>query len=309
MTKKYLKSQSPLTPEILTNAPFSQERLNEIFKTSSTNPQRLVTRENSWLEFKQSFNWKSRDDYARTFAAFANTKGGYVVYGVQNKPHLLIGINPDDFEKTDPAIITSELNNYFAPEIEWENRIVDFQGKFFGIIFVHELKEKPIIAIKNGENISEGQIYYRYRGRTEKIRYAELHHLLEDRRKNDQELLLKHLMQIKKYGVANVGIFDVNSGAVTGSHNSFLIDESLLPQLKFIKEGHFHETDGLPTLKLIGELKSGGKTLIQPTKEIERIRTIRTADIIEGFLDQGEIKEPNEYIKQICFESSGTLPV
>ncbi|MFA6364027.1 ATP-binding protein [Methanoregula sp.] len=309
MGKTSIKNPPLPSPQVLTNAPFSQERLNEIFKTSSINPQRVMTRENSWLEFKQNFNWKSRDEYARTFAAFANTKGGYVVFGIGDKPHTLLGINPDEFEKIDPAVITGELNNYFSPELAWENRIFEFQGMSFGIIYIYESREKPIIATKNGTNISEGLIYYRYRGRTEKIRYAELRNLLDEQRKMDQELLLKHLTQIKKYGVANVGIFDLNSGIVTGSKNSFIIDESLLPKLKFIKEGQFHETKGSPTLKLMGDLITAGSTMIQPTKETERIRGIRTPDIIEEFLDRKDVKEPKEYINQICFESSSLLPV
>lgn len=58
--------------------PFTQERLNEIFKSSLTKPDRVISRESGWLEFKESFGWASIAKYLRTCAAFANTKGGYM---------------------------------------------------------------------------------------------------------------------------------------------------------------------------------------------------------------------------------------
>ncbi len=37
--------------------PFSQEALNEIFKISPKDPERVISRESSSLEFKESFGW------------------------------------------------------------------------------------------------------------------------------------------------------------------------------------------------------------------------------------------------------------
>jgi len=39
--------------------PFSQEDLNEIFKISPRDTERVISRENSSLEFKESFGWIS----------------------------------------------------------------------------------------------------------------------------------------------------------------------------------------------------------------------------------------------------------
>jgi len=73
--------------------PFSQETLNEIFKISPHKPDRVISRECSWLEFKESFGWASIPKYMRTFAAFANAKCGYIVFGIANRPHILKSFN------------------------------------------------------------------------------------------------------------------------------------------------------------------------------------------------------------------------
>ena len=43
----------------IVSSPFSQDRLNEIFKLSATNPNKIISRESSSVEFKESFGWKS----------------------------------------------------------------------------------------------------------------------------------------------------------------------------------------------------------------------------------------------------------
>ncbi len=111
--------------------PFSQEVLNAIFKVSSSDPERVISRESSSLEFKESFGWASLPKYMKTSAAFANAKGGYIVFGIANKPHTLSGLSGTSlklFESFDPEKMSQNFNDYFAPEIEWEVHIHELQG-------------------------------------------------------------------------------------------------------------------------------------------------------------------------------------
>ena len=57
-----------------------------------SNPLRLVSRENSRLEYKRTFNWNSRANYAKTMAAFANNDGGFIFFGVEDSPHDVVGV-------------------------------------------------------------------------------------------------------------------------------------------------------------------------------------------------------------------------
>lgn len=87
--------------------PFSQEKLTRIFAVSPKNPDRLISRESSWLEFKESFNFQNLWKYIRSAAAFANAKGGYIIYGVANSPHKLIGLRDQRLNALDPERLTT----------------------------------------------------------------------------------------------------------------------------------------------------------------------------------------------------------
>lgn len=66
---------------------------------------------------------------------------------------------------------------------------------------------------------------------------------------------MDHFAKISKIGPSNAAVLDMLNGKITGSSGTLVIDESLLPKLRFIKEGSFKERGGLPTLKLIGDVK------------------------------------------------------
>ena len=117
-------------------SPFSQEALNEIFKTSPAHANRILSRENSSLEFKESFGWGSIAKYLRSCAAFANTKGGFIVFGVKNRPHELKGLSGSSlqyFEGIDPEKMSNHFNEHFAPEINWDIHQHELQGKVYGL--------------------------------------------------------------------------------------------------------------------------------------------------------------------------------
>lgn len=54
---------------------------------------RLHHREGQELEFKEQFNLAALADYFKDFAAFANNRGGYLIFGVKDKPRVLIGMS------------------------------------------------------------------------------------------------------------------------------------------------------------------------------------------------------------------------
>ncbi len=96
------------------------KNIENIFRTLSPATMELAAREGSSLEFKEAFNWASKDKYAKTMAAYANNKGGYIVFGVTNHPRRLVGLAGSGFENLDEAIVTAYLNATFAPQILYE---------------------------------------------------------------------------------------------------------------------------------------------------------------------------------------------
>jgi len=313
----YTHTSHPVKEHLMgTKSPFSQEDLNDIFKVSPTNPERVVSRESGILEFKEAFNWGGIAKYLKTSASFANAKGGYIVFGIADKPHRLCGLSGASlqmFDEFDPERLSRHFNEHFAPEIEWDIQRYELQGKKFGLLYIHEAKDKPVICTRDAgkdKELKEGDIYYRYRGRSERVKYPELRAMLEAKRENEQRLWMQHLANIARVGVHEVGIFDLHTGCVTGASGSFLIDESLLSQLSFIKEGEFSEVKGKPTLKLIGHVESlSGAASGFTRKQVVKTKGIRIGDILLGALEQQTVPEPDDYIRQVCYESSAFLPV
>ena len=292
--------------------PFSLDSLNRIFKLDKSDPPRLKTRENSWLEFKESFNWGSRAKYAKTMAAFANAQGGYIVFGIKRRPHEIMGLKGRNFENLDSEKVTGFLNKAFSPEIAWEQFIYEVAGKKIGILYVFEALSKPVVCTSNeGEELKDGDIYYRYRGRSQRIKQPELREILEQEKQRERELWLRHLRHMAKVGVSNVGILDAVTGEVSGPGGRFLISEELLKKIAFIREGHFTESSapGTPTLRLVGNVEAIEPGLVQPVKRVHIPKALNSSEIISAFLNQEKVVSPTDYVKQICYESSGYLPV
>jgi hypothetical protein len=288
-------------------SPFDPGTLDEIFKFDPDHDQRLASRESGRLEFKESFNFGSTDDYAKTMAAFANTAGGYLVFGVKDKPRTLIGLKTDTFDSLDPAKLSGTLNSTLAPEIHWDQCVHEIQGKKVGMIYVHEATNKPVVCLKTTKEIQEGAIYYRYRGRSEKIRYPELRLLLDMERQKERELWMQTLQRMARIGIENVGVLNSVTGEVSGGAGSFLISEDLLPKIQFIHDGTFVDTGGDPTLKLIGAVTPINSQLVQPTKLVRQ--PLHGPDIINAFLRRESVLVPLDYVSQVCFEPSIFYPI
>jgi len=226
-----------------------------MLRFSSPQGRKVSSREGSSLEFKESFNWSSKDVYAKTVAAFANKNGGRLVFGVRNKPRELVGLQSSNFEDIDEAKIAEYLNGLFAPEIEFVKETETIRGRKIGALIIEAGSRKPVVAIKNDGVVKEGEIYYRYNARTDKIKYPAIRFILDKIREDERRQWMDMFQRISRVGPENAALLNLEIGEIQGSGGSVIIDEGLLPKLKFIKEGSFKET-GAPTLKLIGDLRA-----------------------------------------------------
>ena len=70
----------------------SLENLTGIFRVSSKEPSRIINREGTTIEFKESYNHGNMAQYFKAMAAFANNQGGYNHFGKGDKPRHMIGL-------------------------------------------------------------------------------------------------------------------------------------------------------------------------------------------------------------------------
>ena len=228
--------------------------INQIIEFHPSIPDRVISRESGVLEFKESFNWGSNDSYAKSLAAFANNKGGYLVFGISNHPRFLKGLLTSNFEDVDEEKITSYLNSVFSPEIAYNKSVIEINSKKIGVLQVFQSKNRPVTCIKNDGELKESDIYYRYIARSERIKYPDLKALLDQIKDKERKSWMEHFEKISKVGPMNAAVLDVIGGEITGSTGTLVIDKKLIPKLKFISEGNFRE-GGRPVLKLIGDVK------------------------------------------------------
>ena len=304
------------------NSPLSYDKLVNIFRVNPKYPFRIINREGVNIEFKESYNFCNMSQYFRAIASFANTKGGYIIFGVGDRPRRLIGLNDKSllqFEELKTEILTQALNDYFSPEIRWDHCTFELNNMSFGVIYVYELINKPCICKKSYDDkddknkkytLREGDIYYRYVGRSERIKYTELNSIIEASRKKEYHRWFNLFKNIARIGVENANLLDLKTGNLTGAHGAVVIDADLLQKINFIQEGKFVETGGSPTLRLVGDIKeiSTGKYIVtETTKKI--VRAIEPKDIIQIFLTKDNVDNPIDYIKRICFISSANYPL
>lgn len=291
--------------------PLSDQALSKIFKKSTRNTAIIGTNEGVTIEYKESFGWKSLSEYLKTMASFANREGGYIVYGIADKPHYFRGLHEKaltDFERIDNQIWSTNLRDYFSPEIVWNKRLYSFEGSTYGIIYTYPGKTKPIICKKNGPDLKRGAIYYRYNSQNSEIDFPELYAIIEAEKNKINEQWMRLIRQIGDSGIDKTAILDIKSGKLTGKNTTLYVDDNLLKDIEFIQEGSFVETGGTPALKVVGEIQTvvGAQKVVVEKKSV---RAINTDEIICTFITQDNISNPMEYVKQICYQNTGNMPV
>ncbi len=262
----------------------------------------LHHRESQTLEFKESFSLSALADYFRDFAAFANNQGGYLIFGIIDKPRReLKGLSKksyDQFDKLDPELITGYLLEIFSSAIHWEYDVIDIGDMKFGYFYIHEALLKPIICKKDegkNQDIKNGEIYYRYGGRTQKIQYGELEYIINKRIEQTNNQWIDLVNKIGKSKPENVAILDTEKGIIAKEKSQILVvDEELVKEFQWIREGEFSETKGEKILKLVGQ--------VQPVDQIEVIKKVKANKLKDYPLTAhdlaSEIKKRNPKIKR-----------
>lgn len=248
----------------------SEEVINELLrlKTDGT----LYHRENSTLEFKEQFNFAGLAEYLRDFAAFANNNGGYLIFGVKDFPRTLIGMSDkaiQQFNKIDPQKITGGILEHFSTEINYEFDNITINNKTFGVFYIYELNKKPVIAKKDaGDIIKNGDIHYRYGGRTDRIRYAELEAIIGERIEQSDKEWRNFLKSSANIEPSKTHILSSQSTMIGKDNNIIYIDSDTAEKINFLKKGEFREKAGEKAIMLIGEAKMMETRTIE--KEVEK---------------------------------------
>lgn len=90
------------------------------------------------LDYKEVYSiseTKDKIEISKDILAFSNSKGGYIIYGVNND-YEWIGLDNRSDNDTDEANISNVLDNYIDGHIEFITNTVEIEGLYFFIIYV-----------------------------------------------------------------------------------------------------------------------------------------------------------------------------
>jgi len=93
--------------------------------------------ENIQCEFKRHFT--TPEKIAREMIAFANTKGGYVIFGVDDDRDV-VGV---DSEKSESEMIKDAAENYCEPPLVYSIDFIELYGKEVVVVSIPESDNKP----------------------------------------------------------------------------------------------------------------------------------------------------------------------
>jgi predicted HTH transcriptional regulator len=93
--------------------------------------------ENLTCEFKRKFS--TVEKIAREMIAFANTKGGYLIIGVDDDKEI-IGV---ESEKTEAELIVDAAQNFCEPPLNIKIDYIEIKGKEVVVVEIFESKNKP----------------------------------------------------------------------------------------------------------------------------------------------------------------------
>ena len=102
-------------------------------------------------------------------------------------------------------------------------------------------------------------------------------------------------------------ILDTDKNVLDADGREILIDEELAKGINFMREGHFDEVDGAPTLKLVGEVKAVNVKSLLAEKHIDK--AISQERILEAFLAQETVTNPKEYVLAAVSQPRKWLPL
>ena len=277
---------------------------NFISEFQVTSDKVVNPREGITYEFKENFNWGSKEKYAKIIASFANATGGYLLYGVKDDGHI-VGLSNNNFETRDPADIGSFLNSLFTPAIRWGKFICELGGYRIGVIKVEEAIEKPIISYRNGQEVKEGDIFFRYAAQSEKIRFSELKSIIEVGKRMYGEKLLNSLKMIVEKGPESVTLLDLGKLKEAKEDEIYLLDGSLSnSEVKLHRATESEQARGVG----IRIVNVEGKAMPITVKEFANISSEL---IVHAFLDQ-ELPakfDPIGFVERLAFETSGLVPL
>jgi hypothetical protein len=286
-----------------------EKQLRSFFVKDATGAWHCTAGESDEFECKEGFSLHNFSKPLRTIAGFANNRGGYLFFGVKDKPlgFAVCGLADDRFTDTDQNKFSQTIRSVLEPTPRFRVACLKLDTLTVGVIHVEPHSAKPVIASKTEGDVAEGAIYFRYPGETKAICYADLRAILDERDQRSREAILPMVQRLLELGPRDAMVANLADGQLEGGQRPIIIDQQLVERIKFIRDGQFDEVDGAETLRLVGNVSA------VDLSSVTTIKTVRTEvteeSIVRNFVGRVVVEEPLAYVRQASHEQTFLLPI
>ena len=136
--------------------------------------------EDTLVDYKLTFENSEKEwlELTKDISAFANTHGGFLLFGIKDESKEIIGLSRETIEYLkDANLVLQKINRNLEPEVtEVRTKIFQIEDKAILIIFIPQSNEKTHMISKDGEFIypskkkqvvlKEGTFYVRHSEKT-----------------------------------------------------------------------------------------------------------------------------------------------
>lgn len=113
-------------------------------------------REGQQLDYKREFH-KDGKEFTKDTTAFANTGGGYIIYGIDEKQKIVVGITDNIGNGKIEDWITNVLNTNTDNSIDYEIKFINIDEEndpqFVVVLYIKESNKKPIYVTADNKSI------------------------------------------------------------------------------------------------------------------------------------------------------------
>jgi predicted HTH transcriptional regulator len=102
----------------------------------------VTARESKHREFKQAFVPNDFSDYTKTIAAFGNASGGFILFGISDKPRQIVGTP----EFADEAQWADRLRDDFDPEISIATKMYAVGALHVYAVGTDPVSHRPVVC-------------------------------------------------------------------------------------------------------------------------------------------------------------------
>lgn len=179
--QKRMNGVANISPDDL-GSPTSQTVVLEVLRAANKSEGNAGALESRTLEFKEELpkDKAARCAIAKTIAAYANTGGGYVIFGISDD-RTVVGISKTDIFSKYCDQISDIVTESFSPAVRWDKNVVQYKKKILGVIYVQKASDRPVVAVRDSEDIKKSTVYFRYEGKTQRIEPGDLLQMLSER--------------------------------------------------------------------------------------------------------------------------------